>query len=68
MMLTEQHWTSFDGLDLYGILHQPDTDPMAVIAFIHGHGTHCRRYDTAGLAVNREPYTDTTNTWRIQRS
>jgi len=45
MMLTEQHWTSFDGLDLYGILHQPDTDPMAVIAFIHGHGTHCRRYD-----------------------
>ena len=45
MMLTEQHWTSFDGLDLYGILHQPDTAPKAVIAFVHGHGTHCRRYD-----------------------
>ncbi len=44
-MLTEQYWTSFDGLNLYGILHQPDTVPKAVIAFVHGHGTHCRRYD-----------------------
>jgi alpha-beta hydrolase superfamily lysophospholipase len=45
MMLTEQQWNSFDGLDLYGILYRPNTAPKAVIAFVHGHGTHCRRYD-----------------------
>ena len=43
--MTEQTWTSFDGLNLYATLWNPDTSPKAVIAFVHGHGTHSRRYE-----------------------
>ena len=43
--MIEQTWTSFDGIKLYATLWKPDVPPKAVIAFVHGHGTHCRRYD-----------------------
>ncbi len=44
-MMHEQSWTSFDGLNLYAVLWQPVVPPKAVLAFVHGHGTHCRRYE-----------------------
>jgi acylglycerol lipase len=43
--MLEQTWISFDGTNLHAILWQPVEPPKAVVAFIHGHGTHCRRYD-----------------------
>lgn len=45
MELTEYHWKSFDGLDLYAVQWNAEQKPDAVIAFVHGHGDHCRRYD-----------------------
>ncbi len=44
MSLTEYSWKSFDGLDLYALQWSSER-PRAVIAFVHGHGDHCRRYD-----------------------
>lgn len=43
--MTEQSWTSSDGTHIYAVVWQPVASPKAVIAFVHGHGTHCRRYD-----------------------
>ena len=43
--MREQVWSSFDNIDLYTVLWQPEFAPKAVLAFVHGHGTHCRRYD-----------------------
>lgn len=43
--MTEQFWTSFDGTNIYSVIWQPVVPPKAVIAFVHGHGTHSRRYD-----------------------
>ncbi len=43
--MPEHSWTSFDRTKLYAVIWQPIDPPKAVIAFIHGHGTHCRRYD-----------------------
>ncbi len=43
--MTEQTWIAFDGLNLYATLWNPDTSPRAVMAFVHGHGTHSRRYE-----------------------
>lgn len=43
--VTEQTWIAFDGLNLYATLWNPDTSPKAVMAFVHGHGTHSRRYE-----------------------
>jgi alpha-beta hydrolase superfamily lysophospholipase len=43
--MIEQSWISFDGTNLYAVIWRPIDPPKAVIAFIHGHGTHCRRYD-----------------------
>ncbi len=43
--MTEQTWSSFDGINLYGVVWRPSVSPKAVLAFVHGHGTHCRRYD-----------------------
>lgn len=43
--MTEEIWTSLDGIPLYAISWDPGISPKAVIAFVHGHGTHCRRYD-----------------------
>jgi alpha-beta hydrolase superfamily lysophospholipase len=40
-----EHWISFDGINLYGVVWRPAESPKAVLAFVHGHGTHCRRYD-----------------------
>lgn len=45
MSLTEYHWKSFDGLDLYALQWPSNERPEAVVAFVHGHGDHCRRYD-----------------------
>ena len=45
MSLTEYHWKSFDGLDLYALQWNTMEKPEAVVAFVHGHGDHCRRYD-----------------------
>lgn len=43
--VTEQNWIAFDGLNLYATLWNPETSPKAVMAFVHGHGTHGRRYE-----------------------
>lgn len=43
--MTEQNWVAFDGLNLYATLWNPETSPKAVLAFVHGHGTHSRRYE-----------------------
>ena len=43
--MTEQTWTAFDGLNLYATLWNPAVSPKAVMAFVHGHGTHSRRYE-----------------------
>lgn len=43
--VTEQNWIAFDGLNLYATLWNPDISPKAVMAFVHGHGTHSRRYE-----------------------
>ena len=45
MELKEYHWKSFDGLDLYAVQWNVVGKPDALIAFVHGHGDHCRRYD-----------------------
>ena len=45
MPATEYQWKSFDGLDLYALQWPSNERPEAVIAFVHGHGDHCRRYD-----------------------
>jgi acylglycerol lipase len=45
MSLTEYHWKSFDGLDLYAIQWNAVDQPEAIVAFVHGLGDHCRRYD-----------------------
>lgn len=52
MHLTEYHWKSFDGLDLYAIKWAPEEQPHMVIAFVHGHGDHCRRYDEWFSKIN----------------
>jgi acylglycerol lipase len=44
-MMLEQSWTSFDGLNLYAVQWLPALPPKAVLAFVHGHGTHSRRYE-----------------------
>ena len=43
--MKEQNWTSFDGLNLYAVLEYPLVPPKAVLAFVHGHGSHCRRFE-----------------------
>jgi alpha-beta hydrolase superfamily lysophospholipase len=43
--MKEQSWISFDDTNIYAVIWQPVDPPKAVIAFLHGHGTHCRRYD-----------------------
>jgi len=45
MPATEYQWKSFDGLDLYALQWPSNERPEAVVAFVHGHGDHCRRYD-----------------------
>lgn len=45
MPVTEYQWKSFDGLDLYALQWPSNERPEAVVAFVHGLGDHCRRYD-----------------------
>jgi alpha-beta hydrolase superfamily lysophospholipase len=45
MKFSEYQWESFDGLDYYAVSWTPDVYPKAVLALVHGHGDHCRRYD-----------------------
>lgn len=45
MSLIEYKWKSFDGLDFYALQWPSNQRPEAVVAFVHGHGDHCRRYD-----------------------
>lgn len=45
MPLTAYNWKSFDGLDLSALQWPSNERPEAVVAFVHGHGEHCRRYD-----------------------
>ncbi len=45
MPVTEYQWKSFDGLDFYALQWPSNESPEAVVAFVHGHGDHCRRYD-----------------------
>jgi len=45
MLFTEYQWKSHDGLDLYALQWSSDERTEAVVAFVHGHGDHCRRYD-----------------------
>ena len=58
MSVKEYSWKSFDGLNLYAVEWETSEIPQAVVAFVHGHGDHCRRYDdwfstmaNAGIAV-----------------
>lgn len=41
----EETWTSFDGINLYATIWHTIHPAKAVLAFVHGHGTHSRRYD-----------------------
>ena len=43
--MLEEIWTSFDGINLYADIWHTGNPPKAVLAFVHGHGTHSRRYD-----------------------
>lgn len=45
MPVKEYQWISFDGLDLYALQWPSIEQPEAVVAFVHGHGDHSRRYD-----------------------
>ena len=45
MPITEYIWKSHDGLDLYAVQWSSYERTEAVVAFVHGHGDHCRRYD-----------------------
>ena len=45
MQATEYQWKSYDGLHLYALKWPSIERPDAVVAFVHGHGDHCRRYD-----------------------
>lgn len=45
MKFSEYKWESFDGLDYYAVCWATDSYPKAVMALVHGHGEHCRRYD-----------------------
>jgi alpha-beta hydrolase superfamily lysophospholipase len=45
MAAIEYKWKSFDGLDLYALQWTVNEQSEAVVAFVHGHGDHCRRYD-----------------------
>jgi alpha-beta hydrolase superfamily lysophospholipase len=45
MSVTEYKWRSFDGLDVYALQWNSVAQSEAVVAFVHGHGDHCRRYD-----------------------
>jgi len=54
--MIEQIWTSFDGIKLYATRWEPAVLPKAVIAFVHGHGIHCRRYDDWFITLVNEGY------------
>jgi acylglycerol lipase len=41
----EYQWKSFDGLNIYALQWPSAGQTEAVVAFVHGHGDHCRRYD-----------------------
>lgn len=43
--MLEQNWTSEDGTSIYATIWTPVNATKAVLAFVHGHGTHSRRYD-----------------------
>lgn len=45
MNSTEQQISSNDGVSYYSIKWLPEGTPLGVIAFLHGHGDHSRRYD-----------------------
>ena len=52
MSITEYIWKSFDGLAIYAAQWSPTGRSEAVVAFVHGHGDHCRRYDEWFEALN----------------
>jgi alpha-beta hydrolase superfamily lysophospholipase len=52
MPITEYIWKSHDGLDLYAVEWPSDEKAESVVAFVHGHGDHCRRYDEWFASMN----------------
>jgi alpha-beta hydrolase superfamily lysophospholipase len=44
MKNTQFQWKSFDGLNLFAQLWQPETKPHAVVNLVHGMGEHSTRY------------------------
>ena len=52
MPITEYIWKSHDGLDLYAVEWPSVGRTEAVVAFVHGHGDHCRRYDEWFTSMN----------------
>lgn len=54
--MIEQKWPSSDGLNLYATRWDPASLPKAVIAFVHGHGTHSRRYDDWFISFVKEGF------------
>jgi alpha-beta hydrolase superfamily lysophospholipase len=52
-MKQETHWTSLDGLRLYGQVWQPSEEAKAVVCLVHGLGEHSGRYQHVGEALAR---------------
>jgi alpha-beta hydrolase superfamily lysophospholipase len=45
MKSKEMHWKAKDGIEMFGILWEPENAPVkAVINLVHGMGEHCARY------------------------
>lgn len=49
----EGTFKSADGLDFYERGWEPDTEPKAHIAFLHGFGEHCSRYVEMGQVLSK---------------
>jgi alpha-beta hydrolase superfamily lysophospholipase len=52
----EDQWKSKDGVELFAQAWEPDGEPKAVIALIHGIGEHTGRYAHLGLHFARHGY------------
>ncbi len=57
MKLFELNWQNKDGLNFYVQGWEPNQNPKAVIALVHGFGEHTGRYAHVGEAFNRAGYT-----------
>jgi len=56
MKTFESSWTDKEGLKFYSRGWEPDKDPKAVVALVHGLGEHVGRYAHVGEAFNKAGY------------